>query len=108
MLLAHPTRQRWDGTYTIPKGKVIKGEDKIDAAIRETKEEVGVYIDKSDVEPTEYCVEYRTKKGYLYKKVYYFIVRIKNDVCVHVDNREINWAGFLTKEESESKIFWRF
>lgn len=108
ILLGHPTRQKWYSTYTIPKGKIMEGEDKIDAAIRETKEEVGVSIDRKDVIPQEHLIEYRTKRGYLYKVLYYFVVYLNEYKEIVVDNREINWAGFLDKEESEKRIFWRF
>lgn len=42
ILLAHPTGQRWYGTYSIPKGHIEEGEDRLDAAIRETQEEIGL------------------------------------------------------------------
>lgn len=110
ILLAHPTRQKWYGSFTFPKGKIDKNENKLDAAIRETKEEVGVHIDKELINKNEYLIEYRTKKGYLYKKVYYFIVNLNNsyEVDIKVDGVEINWAEFLNKDEIEKRIFWRF
>lgn len=110
ILLAHPTRQKWYGSFTFPKGKIDKNENKIDTAIRETKEEVGVFIDRSLINNNEYVIEYRTKKGYLYKKVFYFIVKLNDDykINIKVDGVEINWADFLNKEEAEKRVFWRF
>jgi len=109
ILLAHPTRQKWYGSFTIPKGKICDGENKIDAAIRETKEEIGVEINKDLIDKEENIIEYRTKKGYLYKKVYYYVVNIDDiDIDIRVDNIEINWADFIDKEEAEKRIFWRF
>nr|HPI82233.1 NUDIX hydrolase [Candidatus Paceibacterota bacterium] len=48
ILLGHPTGQKWWGTFSIPKGQVEKGEDLLEAAIRETREEIGINIDPKD------------------------------------------------------------
>lgn len=110
ILLAHPSHQKWKGTYTIPKGKIEKGESKINAAIRETEEEVGIKISKSSISKKKHVIEYKTKDGYVYKKLFYYIVKLDNidDIEIKVDNKEINWAGFLNKKEAEKRIFWRF
>jgi 8-oxo-dGTP diphosphatase len=39
-----------DGYYSLPSGKVEKGESYLRAAVREAKEEVGVTIDLEDLE----------------------------------------------------------
>lgn len=48
VLLAHPGGPFWknkdDGAWTIPKGEISEGEDRLAAAIRETKEELGVTL----------------------------------------------------------------
>ena len=111
VLLGHPTGQKWWGTYSIPKGQVEEGEDLLQAAIRETREEMGISIDKEDIEDTEpEYVEYKDKKGIPYKRVYYFVARpetpIENE-AVQLDKKEIDWAGFITKEAAEQRIFWR-
>ena len=42
ILLIHPTNAPWYGTYSIPKGKLEKDETIIQAAIRETEEEIEI------------------------------------------------------------------
>jgi predicted NUDIX family NTP pyrophosphohydrolase len=117
ILLCHPTGSNWYATYSIPKGLIDKDEDKISAAIRETFEEIGIIIDSSKIDKTEHIINYY-KKGVIFKKVYYFITD-GNDINFDIIPKrnlipnpegilEIDWAGFLNKEESEERIFWRF
>lgn len=113
ILLCHPTKAPWYGTYSIPKGHIEEGESKIEAAIRETKEETGIEISKDEINKEEYKIEYRNKKGKKYKEVYYYIVNVNfnlDDILPReqLELNEINWAGFLNKEEAKKRIFWRF
>lgn len=111
VLLGHPTGQKWWGTYSIPKGMVEEGEDLMTAAIRETREEMGITIDRVDIEdPEPEYIEYKDKKGIPYKRVYYFVARPKTPIDnddIHPDKKEIDWAGFILKEKAEQRIFWR-
>jgi len=109
ILLAHSKNSNSEqSSYTIPKGKIEKNESKIEAAIRETYEEVGVMISEDEIDKNEYIIDYKSKNGKIYKKLFYFIVNLDYNVEINVDNREIDKADFFTKEESRSKIFWRF
>ena len=111
MLLAHPTRAPWYGTYTIPKGKVEEGESYIMTAIRETKEEVGIDIDVDDIEKKISVIDYTDAKDRIYKKVIYFVARPKDKIKIDkskLDKHEVNWAGFVTKDDAMDRIFWRF
>ena len=111
ILLGHPTGQKWHGTYSIPKGEVKEGEDLLTAAIRETREEVGLAIDPKDVEDTEpRYIDYKDKSGKVYKRVYYFVVKPKTPISsdsLEVDKKEIDWAGFILKDKATERIFWR-
>jgi ADP-ribose pyrophosphatase YjhB (NUDIX family) len=111
ILLGHPTGQKWYGTYSFPKGHVEPGEDLLDAAIRETKEEIGLSINPEDVVfPEPDYIDYLDKDKKLYKRVYYFIVNPSEPIyqnSIIPDKKEIDWAGFLTKEKAEVRIFWR-
>jgi ADP-ribose pyrophosphatase YjhB (NUDIX family) len=115
ILLGHPTNAPWLHTYSFPKGGIEKDETHLDAAIRETKEEIGINFDISAISTSnEFVINYTNKQGKLYKKVYYYIVYLDDNLLPDIipDNllqkEEIDWAGFLTIEEAKEKIFWRF
>jgi ADP-ribose pyrophosphatase YjhB (NUDIX family) len=120
MLVCHPTNASWKNSFTPPKGGLEDGETLIEGAIRETKEEVGVTIEKSIIKNIDNPIEfsYTNKKGKVYKKVYFYVVKIKDlseinltDVILNESNlqlSEVDWAGFLNKTELKSKIFNRF
>ena len=112
ILLGHPSNSKWSGTYSIPKGQSEEGEDHIATAIRETQEELGVKIDRSQIdESTKRYIDYKDESGNIYKRVHYFVVRLNESLIIDKDKlqiEEIDWAGFLTKEEASKKIFWRF
>jgi len=112
ILLAHPTGQKWFESYSIPKGHVEDGEDYLDAAIRETKEELGIDINEEQIKlDTEGYINYKDENGTIYKRVYFYVVRLNKPVTVDkskLQKDEIDWAGFLSKEEAAKRIFWRF
>ncbi|MFA5585543.1 MAG: NUDIX hydrolase [Saccharofermentanales bacterium] len=111
MLLVHPTNAPWYGTYSIPKGKLEKGETYIDAAIRETKEETGIKIKLNEINKTPYKIQYKNEKGKIYKELTYFLVNLNYDIKIDKNKlqlNEIDWAGFVDKDEAISRIFWRF
>ena len=113
ILLAHPTNAPWYGTYTIPKGKIEGYENPIEAAIRETYEEVGIEINIDDIKDKKkpYIIEYKNHLGNVYKILYYYVAKPKTEIVIDNDKlqkREVNWAGFCDKDESLSRIFWRF
>jgi ADP-ribose pyrophosphatase YjhB (NUDIX family) len=113
ILLAHPTNAPWYGTYTIPKGKIEGHENPIEAAIRETYEEVGVKINVDDIKDKKkpYIIEYKNQLGNVYKILYYYVAEPKTEIVIDnnkLQKREVNWAGFCDKDEALSRIFWRF
>jgi 8-oxo-dGTP pyrophosphatase MutT (NUDIX family) len=112
ILLEHPKGQKWYGSYSIPKGHIEKGEDKLEAAIRETEEELGIKFSEEEIEPdSEGYINYRNNKGEIYKRVYFFIIELHKPLQINKDKLqkdEIDWAGWLTKEDAEKRIFWRF
>ena len=113
ILLAHTTSRGWYGSYGIPKGGIDKGESKLDAAIRETREEVGITIPKNLIDKTEHTFTVSTKK-YGNKIVYYYVVQISNlsqiglkDLKVpkkQLQLEEVDWAGFLDYKEATKRI----
>ena len=120
ILLCHPTTLPWINTFSIPKGGVDDGEGLVDAAIRETFEEVGIDILAEQISNIDDPIEvlYINQSGILFKKVYVYIVKIKSLSEIGSDSEtlkkdrlqaiEVDWAGFMTKEEAENKIFYRF
>lgn len=114
ILLGHTTGRGWYGSYSIPKGGIEKDETHIDAAIRETFEEIGVKVPKKLINPTEHTFVVTSRNKDHNKIVYYFIVEIEDlnqigltDIKIsksklQVD--EIDWAGFLTYNEAIKRI----
>lgn len=112
MLVAHPVKKKLKyGTYTIPKGKLEKGETHLEAAIRETKEETGILIDEKLIDKTPHVIDYTDEEGVIYKKLTYFIVYLDERIRISkkkIDKNEIDWVGFIDKHEAMMRIFWRF
>jgi len=120
ILLCHPTTLTWVNSFSPPKGGIDGDETLLEAALRETSEEVGIHLDVSQISNPDDPIEvlYISKKGELFKKAYIFIVKIKSlseiDASDEVLDKsrlqaaEVDWAGFMTKGEAENKIFFRF
>jgi len=111
ILLCHPTNSSWIGTFSFPKGHVEEGESILDAAIRETKEEVGLTIDIDDINTHKYGeIFYKNKDKDTFKKVIYFVVHPSKKIeieTIKLQLQEVDYANFFTKEEAERRIFWR-
>ena len=120
ILFCHPTNGSWIGTYSPAKGGVDYGEELIDAAIRETKEEIGITITKEQISNLDKPIEviYYSKKKAIHKIVYLFLVKITSLHEVGLTSEivpqnqlqmeEVDWAGFLTEEQIKEKSFHRF
>lgn len=114
VLLGHTTSRGWYGSYGIPKGGIEKGESHLDAAIRETYEEIGIKVPRSLIDPTEYTFAVTSRNQQYNKIVYYYIVKIDNlsqiglkDIKVpksQLQVEEIDWAGFISYKEAQRRI----
>lgn len=113
ILLCHPTRAPWRGTFTIPKGEIAPGEDPLDAALRETREEIGVDVPRALACPGG-VVDYVDRRGRRFKQLVWFRVDASGLGLPDVLPREqlqldeVDWAGFLSREAAEECIFHRF
>ncbi len=114
VLLAHTTNRGWYGSYGIPKGGIEKGESKLQAAIRETKEEIGISVPKNLIDKTEHTFTLTTRKYKYTKIVYYYIVKISDlsqiglkDLRVpkkQLQTEEVDWAGFIDYKEAMKRV----
>jgi ADP-ribose pyrophosphatase YjhB (NUDIX family) len=117
VLLCHPSNSRWFGTYSFPKGGIEEGESTLDAALRELREETSVIVSKSQILDIKnpIVVFYENKKGIKYKSITLYTVHINDVSEIGLDSEvipkerlqieEIDWAGFLDKEQAKDKIF---
>ena len=114
VLLGHTTSRGWYGSYGIPKGGIEKGESHMDAALRETYEEIGIKVPRSLIDPTEYTFAVTSRNQQYNKIVYYYIVKIDDlsqiglkDLKVpksQLQVEEIDWAGFISYKEAQRRI----
>lgn len=115
ILLAHSSGKAWTYSYSIPKGHIEKGESKMQAAIRETQEEVGITITSNQLQKLPvHKIDY-IKKGEIHKTVYYYVLHI-NDLSEigltgnvvpknQLQLKEVDWAGFLDYKEASKRIY---
>lgn len=120
LLFCHPTNASWVGSFSPAKGAVDEGETYLQAAIRETKEEVGIDIVKEQISNLDNPIEiiYYNRKKEIHKIVYLFTVNINSLSEIgltseivpkeQLQTEEVDWAGFLTKEQIIEKSFHRF
>lgn len=111
ILLEHPTGAKWEGTYGIPKGEMKMGENVLESAIRETEEELGIKLDVTNlnIDETPYSINY-SKNNFVYKRIFYFLCYPLEPIAIDLaklQKSEVDWAGFLPKQEAEAKMFWR-
>jgi 8-oxo-dGTP pyrophosphatase MutT (NUDIX family) len=112
VLLGHTTGRGWYGSYGIPKGGIDNSESKLQAAIRETYEELGITVPVNLIGKDEYTFTVTTNK--YNKVVYYYVVKIDNLAQLRLKDlkvpkkqlqvEEIDWAGFLDYKEATKRV----
>lgn len=117
VLLCHPTNSRWEGTYGVPKGRIEEGEETIDCAVREFFEETGIIIDKDKLNAKTIITYKNYQSGEAYKELCLYIHKISHLSEIGLENEiipqsqlqlsEIDWCGFMTKDEATPKIFMK-
>ena len=114
VLLAHTTGRGWWGSYGIPKGGIDEGESKLDAAIRETYEEVGIKVPMHMIDKTEHTYTLTGKGQRVNKTVYWYIVKIESLSDLKIKDlkipkkdlqvEEVDWAGFIPYPEAMKRV----
>jgi ADP-ribose pyrophosphatase YjhB (NUDIX family) len=82
--------------FTIPCGRIKRGEDIAEAAVRELREEVGLNLAKSQI---KFVGEYSAQHNYATDVGSFFEFKTAELPEVRVDNREVTWAEFLTLDQ---------
>ena len=90
VLLAHPGGPFWKnkdiGAWTIPKGEIGEGEDKLQAALREAREELGVTV------TGDHTVALSPVKLKSKKVIYAWAIEMDVDVTdIHSNTFDLEW-----------------
>jgi len=83
--------------YTIPCGGVNKNESIIQAAIRELKEETGIEVSENAL---IFYQKYINLEEYKEDHIHLFELFLEVLPDVKVDNREVTWGEFKTKNDA--------
>lgn len=119
ILLVHSTNSSWHkNNLSIPKGKIEDGEDPLEAAIREMREETGIIVkpehvsNQLDLSPME-SYKY-DNSGKLTGQLIYFNMLIQDlseigliDLKVpksQLQLEEVDWAGFIPIKDAYGMI----
>jgi len=78
--------------FTLPCGRVKRGEDKVEAAVRELNEEVGIKLEK---EQLTLVGEFKGQHKHATDIGTFFEINMTEMPPVKTDNREVIWARFL-------------
>jgi len=117
VLVVHPKSGSWYNSYAPPKGGIEVGEESIEAAVRETKEEIGIKVKKSDLlDP--FTVNYKNGNGEIYKKVILYPLVIKKLSQIGLKSEkvpleqlqlsEVDDARFMSLTEMKGRILPRY
>jgi 8-oxo-dGTP diphosphatase len=82
--------------FTIPCGRIKRGENKAAAAVRELKEEVGIKLEKDQL---TFVGEYAGKSRYATDIGIFFEITMAELPQIQVDNREVVWARFMPLDQ---------
>ncbi|KRM68225.1 NUDIX hydrolase [Apilactobacillus ozensis DSM 23829 = JCM 17196] len=86
--------------WGFPKGHIEKGEDLVQAAIREIKEETGI---DASIDPNfKYVIEYDMKNGH-HKSVTFYSSKVNTDK-VMLQKEEISDFAWLGYDDARSKL----
>lgn len=101
MLMVLDAKDKYLG---IPKGGIEPGEDPLDAAIRETMEETGVIVKKSQIKLEPYIVNTFEKNGEFKHQLIYFLVQLASVSEIGLSSLEISKDNIQAEEISWAKF----
>jgi 8-oxo-dGTP pyrophosphatase MutT (NUDIX family) len=93
-------RNSYRRNLSLPAGGLERGEEPLDAALRELREEVGIRCEAREL---RYVGEIVDVTGYAEDHAHFFELRCEADPQPEVDGREVVWAGFLTVDEARAQ-----
>lgn len=105
ILLGSSAGRKDKRSYGIPKGGIEQGETHLEAAIRETSEELGIKVDKNLINKNEFTFTLTSKKYKYNKVVYYFIVEIDDLSKIGLKDLKVPKNQLQIKEISKAKFF---
>ncbi|MDD2984753.1 NUDIX hydrolase [Flavobacterium sp.] len=109
ILLIKPTGLE-KGQFSLPKGIKNKNEDLKSAALRETKEEIGLEFNLNEL-GTQYVINY-FNKDVLTKRCFCYLVKLNPEregkLSFNYQQEEVEYCDFYSKEEANELIFWRY
>ena len=83
--------------FTIPCGRIKRGENLTEAAVRELSEEVGIKVYESDL---KFIGQYKFNYKYVSEIGNFFELETSNLPNISVDNREVVWAQFTAPDQA--------
>ena len=105
ILLGRTAGRKGQRSWGIPKGGIESGESHLQAAIRETEEELGIKVNKNLISQSEYTFTLTSRKYKYNKVVYYYIVDVKDLKQLGLSELEVPKSQLDTKEISEARFF---
>lgn len=114
ILLVHPANASWQRQpFGIPKGGIEPGEDYLDCALREVKEETGISVDPTLISTSpKFFVFYRN--GVPHSRCAYFEVHLDDLSQIGLETEkvpkdqlqveEVDWAGFVPIASALTKL----
>jgi 8-oxo-dGTP pyrophosphatase MutT (NUDIX family) len=100
LLLIRQSYRRW---YSVPGGRVARGESPRLAAARELEEEVGIAVAP---EALSALGEFVVHHSFIEDHVHAFELRLEAPPEVRVDLREVVWAGFREERALAGLPLW--
>jgi|TARA_B110000908_G_scaffold167824_1_gene221463 8-oxo-dGTP pyrophosphatase MutT (NUDIX family) len=107
ILLGQSSGRKPNSGYGISKGGIEEGESRLEAAIRETKEEFGIKIPRNLINKQEYTFTLTSRKYKYNKVVYYYIVEISSLSQIGLKSEDVPKRQLQLEEIGNAKFFSR-